>query len=138
MILSRSWASCSWRGVLNWPQKCTGKLLILVVIIASSPSTHITCHSLVSWAKVICQEQKDFSNKIKNVKHDLILNEYPHEFVNSIRSHRETIVLLQIKYTRAMSLSHMLSISRRNSDALETVSMSGSFSNVNVHFVGHW
>jgi hypothetical protein len=32
-------------------------------------------HSLVSRAKVICQDQKDFNNKIKNIRHDLTLNE---------------------------------------------------------------
>jgi hypothetical protein len=41
-------------------------------------------HSLISRAKVICQDQKDFNKEIKNIRHDLILNEYPQEFVDSI------------------------------------------------------
>jgi hypothetical protein len=34
-------------------------------------------HSLVSRAKATCQDQKDFKREIKNIKHDLMLNEYP-------------------------------------------------------------
>jgi hypothetical protein len=41
-------------------------------------------HSLISQAKVIRQDQKDFNNEIKNVRHDLLLNEYSQEFVDSI------------------------------------------------------
>jgi hypothetical protein len=40
--------------------------------------------SLVSRAKVICQDRKDFNREIKNIIHDLILNEYPQEFIDSI------------------------------------------------------
>jgi hypothetical protein len=39
---------------------------------------------LVSRAKVICQVQKDFSKRVKNIRHDLIHNEYPQEIVDSI------------------------------------------------------
>jgi hypothetical protein len=39
---------------------------------------------LFSRAKVICQDQKDFNKGIKYIRHDLILNEYPQEFVDSI------------------------------------------------------
>jgi hypothetical protein len=41
-------------------------------------------HSFVSRAKVICQDQKDFNREIKDIRHVLILNEYPQEFVDSI------------------------------------------------------
>jgi hypothetical protein len=41
-------------------------------------------HGLISQAKVICQEQKEFNNEIENVRHDLMLSEYPQEFVDSI------------------------------------------------------
>jgi hypothetical protein len=34
-------------------------------------------HSLISRTKVIVQDQKDFSKEIKNMSHDLLLNEYP-------------------------------------------------------------
>jgi hypothetical protein len=32
----------------------------------------------------MCQNQKDFNNEIKTTKHDLMLNEYPKEFVDSV------------------------------------------------------
>jgi hypothetical protein len=32
----------------------------------------------------MCQDQKDFNNEIKNIRHDLMLNEYPKEFVDSV------------------------------------------------------
>jgi hypothetical protein len=41
-------------------------------------------HSLVKSAKVIRQNQKDFNNKIKTIRHELMLNEYPKEFVDSV------------------------------------------------------
>jgi hypothetical protein len=31
-----------------------------------------------------CQDQKDFNNEIKHIRCDLILNEYPKEFVHSL------------------------------------------------------
>jgi hypothetical protein len=34
--------------------------------------------------KVLCQDQKDFNNKIKNIRHDLMFNEYPKEFGDSV------------------------------------------------------
>jgi hypothetical protein len=34
-------------------------------------------HILISPAKITCQDQKDFNNKIKNLRHDLILTEHP-------------------------------------------------------------
>jgi hypothetical protein len=41
-------------------------------------------HSLINRAKVICQNQKDFNNKIKTIRYDLMLNEYPKESVDSV------------------------------------------------------
>jgi hypothetical protein len=40
-------------------------------------------HTLISRAKVICQDEKDFNKEVKNIRHDLILNECPQEFVDS-------------------------------------------------------
>jgi hypothetical protein len=34
-------------------------------------------HSSISRAKVTCQDQKDFSKEIENIRHDVMLNEYP-------------------------------------------------------------
>jgi hypothetical protein len=41
-------------------------------------------HSLISQAKVICQDQKDFNKEVKNIRRDLMLDEYPQVFVYSI------------------------------------------------------
>jgi hypothetical protein len=41
-------------------------------------------HSLISQAKVIRQDQKDFNKEIKNIREDVMLNEYPQESVDSI------------------------------------------------------
>jgi hypothetical protein len=41
-------------------------------------------HGLVNRGKVICQNQKDFNNEIQTIRHDLMLNEYPKESVDSI------------------------------------------------------
>jgi hypothetical protein len=41
-------------------------------------------HSLVNRANVICQHQKDFNNVIKTIRHDLMLFEFPKEFVDSV------------------------------------------------------
>jgi hypothetical protein len=41
-------------------------------------------HSSVNLAKVIYQNHKDFNNKIKNIRHDLVLSEHQKEFVDSV------------------------------------------------------
>jgi hypothetical protein len=43
----------------------------------------VAVHSMISRAKIMCQDQ-DFNNKIKNIRHDLMLIEYPQEFVDSV------------------------------------------------------
>jgi hypothetical protein len=40
--------------------------------------------NLIRRAKVICQDQKDLNNEINNMRHELVLNSYPQEFVDSI------------------------------------------------------
>jgi hypothetical protein len=79
----------SWRVVLNWPGKRTRNLLIQVISLHyKSNRPHHTkrgvVHGLISQAKVICHDQKDFNNEIKNIRHDRMLNEYPQEFGDSI------------------------------------------------------
>jgi hypothetical protein len=71
-------------------------------------------HSSISRVKVICQVQKYFDMEIKNISHYLLLNEYPHEFVDIIMMPSRSNVLLQIEYIRARSLSQMSRVSRRN------------------------
>jgi hypothetical protein len=65
--------------------------------------------SLISEAKLICWDQKDFRNEIKSISHDLMDNEYQQEFVD---------FLMKIQ-------------------TWDTVSVSGSFSKLNVHSLGH-
>jgi hypothetical protein len=69
-------------------------------------------HSLISRAKVKCQNQKDFNKEIMNKRHDVMLNEYPQEFVDSVISHQGTAILLQTQYVniRAYSLSLILMV----------------------------
>jgi hypothetical protein len=67
--------------------------------------------SLVNRAKVICQNHNDFNNEIKNIRHDLMLNEYPKELFDSVikpserngpssdKIHQDTVVILYIKAT---------------------------------------
>jgi hypothetical protein len=40
--------------------------------------------SLISRTEVIRQDQKDFNNEIKIIRYDLMLNEYPQEFVDAV------------------------------------------------------
>jgi hypothetical protein len=70
---------------------------------------HYVIHSLISRAKVMCQDHKDFNKEIRNVGHGLMLNEYPQKFVDSImkpsRSNRPssdtiyqgTVIIPQVK-----------------------------------------
>jgi hypothetical protein len=41
-------------------------------------------HSLIGQSKVICQDQNDFNTEIKNIRHNLMLNEYPQEFTDFV------------------------------------------------------
>jgi hypothetical protein len=53
----------------------------------SNQSRHVkrgVVDSLVSRAKAIRQDQKDFNNEIKNIRHDLMLNEYPKKYIDCI------------------------------------------------------
>jgi hypothetical protein len=92
--------------------------------------------SLVSGAKVICQDRKDFKREIKNIRHDLILNEYLQEFVDSImkpgRSNHPSGTIYQ-----SMVIIPYVGVSLKNSDALGTTSMLGPSSKLNIHSVGH-
>jgi hypothetical protein len=57
----------------------------------------------------LCQDQKDSNSEIKNITHDLVLNEYPQEFVHSITKpsrsnhpssetiHQGTVIIPHIK-----------------------------------------
>jgi hypothetical protein len=51
--------------------------------------------NFVNRASVMCQNLKDFSREVKNVKQDVMLNEYPQHFIDSIvkprRSNRPSV-----------------------------------------------
>jgi hypothetical protein len=85
-------------------------------------------HSLVSRAKVICQDWKDFNREIKNIRLDLILDEYPQEFVDSImkpvRSNHPSDTIYH-----GMVIIPYVNGAAKNSDALGTTSMLDHFQN---------
>jgi hypothetical protein len=54
-------------------------------------------NSLVNRAKVICQNQ-DFDKEIENIRHDLMLNRYPKEFVDSVMKPSTTNRPSETKY----------------------------------------
>jgi hypothetical protein len=86
--------------------------------------------SLVSRAKLTCQDWKDFNKESNNIRCDLILNEYLQEFVDSkIKPGRGKYN----KYILAQSLSHV----RGSSGELGTSLMLGPLSKLNTHFLGH-
>jgi uncharacterized protein YcfL len=88
-------------------------------------------------AKVICQNQNDLSNEIRNIRHDLMLS----ILKNSLTlhwSHPQEIVPLQTKHTRALLSSRMSRVWPRNSDASETSSNSEQSSKLNIHYEIHW
>jgi hypothetical protein len=92
---------------------------------------------LISRTKVTSQDQKDVNKEIKNIRRDLIFNEYPQEFVDLIaKSSRRNRPSSDIIY-KGMVISNMLMLFLKNSDALGTVPMSEPYANLNIHFVGH-
>jgi hypothetical protein len=83
---------------------------------------------------IICQDQKDFNTEIKNIRHNLILHEYPQELhIAATRNNDPS----SDTYTRALSLSYISKVSLRNSHTLKAGSMSGPFSKLNIHSMGH-
>jgi hypothetical protein len=67
--------------------KCTENLLMQVAIYFMPNYTHNVkggvVHSLINRAKVVCQNQKDFGNEIQNVRYNVMLNEYPQDFITA-------------------------------------------------------
>jgi hypothetical protein len=47
-------------------------------------------HILIIRSRVIYQDQKDFNKEIENTRHDLMLDEYPQEFVNCMKQTRNS------------------------------------------------
>jgi hypothetical protein len=75
-------------------------------------------HSLISRGKVIRQGQKDFNNKIKNISHDLRVNDYSQEFVHSVIKSSTRNRPSSDKIYQGI----VLRVYQRNSHALGTVS----------------
>jgi hypothetical protein len=89
-------------------------------------------HSLVNRAKVICQNQKDFNNEIQIIRHDLMINEYPKKFTDSIMK------LSHFRHSITGRLSsHILRALPRNSGASGTVIVSKPSSRLNIRSMGH-
>jgi hypothetical protein len=85
--------------------------------------TH-TRHNFFNRARVKSQDKKDSDKEIKDIRHDLMLNEYPQEYITSIlKPSSSSHIILQKQYIRAQSLSHMLRVLLRNLTILETGSM---------------
>jgi hypothetical protein len=71
-------------------------------------------HSLISQAKVIYQDEKDFNNKIKNIRHDLMLNEYPQEFAYSMmKPSRSNCPSSDTIYQGTVTIPHVKGISQK-------------------------
>jgi hypothetical protein len=108
-------------------------MVVSPVVLGTKNHRAVEDHSLISRAKVICQDQKDFNKEIKNIRHDLIQNEYPQEFVDSImKTSRSNCPSTDTIY-QGMVVFHMLRIFLTNSDALGAVSMSEPCSKLNIH-----
>jgi hypothetical protein len=71
-------------------------------------------HSSISQAKVVCQDQKDFSKEVNNIRHDLMLNEYPQEFVDSImKPSRSNCPYSDTIYQGTILIPHVKVISKK-------------------------
>jgi hypothetical protein len=73
-----------------------------------------------------------FNRKIVNIRHDLILNKYLQEFINSIIKPGRSNHPSDIIYDGTVIFPYVSGIS----DALETTSMLGQFSKLNIPPVG--
>jgi hypothetical protein len=82
-------------------------------------------HSLISRAKVICQDHKDFNREIKNIRYDLVLDEYPQEFTDSIIKPSRSNCPSCTIYQAMVIIPFIKGISEI--EALKTVSVSGPF-----------
>jgi hypothetical protein len=70
--------------------------------------------SLINRANVICQDQKDFNKEIKNIRRDIILNEYPQGFVDSVKKPlRSNCRSSDTIYRDTVTISHVNGISEK-------------------------
>jgi hypothetical protein len=72
-----------------------------------------------------------FKRKIKDIKHDLLLNEYLQEFVDSIMKPRRSNHPSDTIHHGTVTFPYVMGIS----DALGTTSMLEPFSKLNIHCV---
>jgi hypothetical protein len=71
-------------------------------------------HSLISRTKVIHQDQKDFSNKLKNIRHDLMVNEYSQEFADFVmKPLRSNLPSSDTIYQGTVSIPYVKGISKK-------------------------
>jgi hypothetical protein len=93
--------------------------------------------SLVNRAKVICLDRKDYNRESGNIKHDLTLNGYPQEIVDSIMKPRRSNRPSSDTTDQSTVFIPYVKISPKNSGALGTASMLGPSLKLNIHSVGH-
>jgi hypothetical protein len=94
-------------------------------------------HGLISQAKVICQDHKDFNNKINNIRHNLLLNEYPQEFVDSsMKPSRSNCPSSDTIYQGTVIIPQVKGISEKFR-CIGNFSISRPFSKLNIHSVDH-
>jgi hypothetical protein len=90
---------------------------------------------LINQAKVIGQDQYDFNKQIKKIQYDLMLSEYPKEFITSImkKPSRSNDKASEIPYQDTVIILYIKGIPEK----LKTVLMSGLLSRLNEHYVKH-
>jgi hypothetical protein len=94
-------------------------------------------HSLISQAEVVWQDQKDFSNKIENIRHNLILNKYPQVFVDAvIKPLKSNHPSSDTIYQDTIITPYVTGISEKSRYTGNHFNVRNFFK-TNIHFVGH-
>jgi hypothetical protein len=93
-------------------------------------------HSSISRVKVIRQDNKDFNKETKNIRHDLLLNDCPQEFVDTImkpsRSNRPSDRI----YQGTFIIPNVKGISEKLGCIGNRFNVRTIFQ-INIHSVGH-
>jgi hypothetical protein len=84
----------------------------------------------------ICQKQKDFNKKIKNIKHDLMLNEYPQVLADCIMKPLRSNCPSDTIYQGTIITPYGMGVSEKFR-WIGNISVSGPFSKLNIHSVKH-
>jgi hypothetical protein len=93
-------------------------------------------HNFINRASVIYQNLKDFNSETKNIKQDLMLNEYPQHFIDSIVKPSRSNCTLGGTYHGMVLIPYVWGVSEKFK-CLGITSMLAEFSELNIHSVGH-